>query len=511
MFPIKLHFLYKRAWLKVSLFLCVCMSFYSIEAQILTSTILDEATGRPIYGVTILAANQYGVSTDQNGAFKLEINRGYTATDSLRISSIGYQEMTLPLTGKLDSVLYLTPKVEDLNTVFISNKKLSIEEVLLEVKNRLSINYNKNFTKKELFFRQSDNNHTDNFQIDFKKSSFKEIDEAFVKNELSKVPKRSVFHTEVLGDFYSDLDDHKLDIKKANKLYDIYGEDYLADFYATLENILNKNVKKDSYFKIKSGFFSFKAGADQSFIENEELIDMRNEMGKNEETNANFFLNLNRKAMGKIFKNLIYNEDSKLNFIFKPGRYDFEMLDFIEIGNDLAYQIKFDPNGSEDFKGVVYINMDDFAVLRVDYQNIKPLRSIKLLGFSYREQGYKGTMIFQKGVDQKYTVKYIENTQTKVYGIDRPLKIIEKNKNTKGRRKQNELAADVNFGSTVVTDYKVLVYKTSQITEDKFDQIIENKKEQPKNWKKYNPDFWRAYSKSLNFDEEIRRLKSNLY
>ncbi|WP_010180132.1 carboxypeptidase-like regulatory domain-containing protein [Aquimarina agarilytica] len=507
----KLHFLGKRTYVRVSLFLCFVMSFWVTEAQIISSKILDKATKQPVYGATILAANQYGVSADQNGRFTLEINRGYTATDSLRISSIGYEELTLAITQKIDSVLYLIPKVEDLNTVFISNKKLSIEEVLEQVKNNLDSNYVKGFTKNELFFRQSDNNHTDYFQVDFKKSSFKEIDEKFVKNELSKVPKRSVFHTEVLGDFHSDLNKHKLNIKKANKLYDIYGEDYLAGFYATLENILNKNVKKDSYFKIKSGLFSFKADADQSFIDNEELIDMRNEMGKNDEANENFFLNLNRKAIGKIFENLIYNEDSKLNFIFKPSRYDFKMLDFIEIGDDLAYQIKFDPNGSEDFKGIVYINMDDFAVLRVDYQNIKPLRSIKLLGFSYKEQGYKGTMIFEKGNHQKYSIKFIENTQTKVYGIDRPLKIIEKNKNTKGRRKQNELAADVNFGSTVVTDYKVLVYETLKVDENKFENLIENKKEQPKNWKKYDPNFWKAYSKSLNFDEEIRRLKSNLY
>ncbi|WP_010520639.1 carboxypeptidase-like regulatory domain-containing protein [Aquimarina agarivorans] len=501
----------KRTLLKVSLFLYFTIDYYGVSAQVISSKILDKTTGKPVYGATILAASQYGVSADQKGYFTLELNRGFSKQDSLRISSIGYEELVLPITTKIDTLLYLTPKIEDLNAVFVSNKKLNIEEILTKVKNNLTTNYASGFTKKELFFRQSDNNHTDYFQVDFKKSSFEEIDKKFVEEELAKVPKRSVFHTEFLGDFYSDLDDHKLDIKKANKLYDIYGEDYLAGFYATLENILNKNVKKDSYFKIKSGLFSFKADADQSFIENEELIDMRNEMGKNDEANENFFLNLNRKAVGKIFKNLIYNDDSKLNFIFKPNRYDFEMLNFIEIGDNLAYQIKFDPNGGEDFKGVVYINTDDFAVLRVDYQNIKPLRSIKLLGFSYKEQGYKGTMIFQKGAHEKYGVKYIENVQTKVYGIDRPLKIIEKNKHTRGRRKQNELAADVNFGSTVVTDYKVLVYESDQISEEKFDSVIENKKEQPKNWKKYQPDFWKAYSKSINFDEEIRRLKSNLY
>ena len=77
----------------------------------------------------------------------------------------------------------------------------------------------------------------------------------------------------------------------------------------------------------------------------------------------------------------------------------------------------------------MYVNTEDFAVIRVDYENIKPLRKFALLGISYKEHLKKGTIIFQKNNNGKYSLKYMDESSGQIVGIKRPVKIIEKNKN----------------------------------------------------------------------------------
>ena len=90
-------------------------------------------------------------------------------------------------------------------------------------------------------------------------------------------------------------------------------------------------------------------------------------------------------------------------------------------------------------------NTEDFAIIRVDYENVKPLRTFSLLGISLNEYEKKGTIIFQQNDTKKYALKYMDESAGQRIGIKRPVKIIEKNKNVKGRRKQNEVSCKVHF------------------------------------------------------------------
>jgi len=230
-------------------------------------------------------------------------------------------------------------------------------------------------------------------------------------------------------------------------------------------------------------------------------------MSKKEEVNKNFFFKNSKKTIKKVFEEVFYTDDTSLNFIKKPSRYDFELIDTIDYGEDLVYKINFFPNGREDFKGTFYVNTQDFAIVRIDYQNVAQLKGIKLLGFSYKELGRKGTMIFEKDGNEKYQLKFIEQVQEDKYGIDRPLKIIEKNKNVRGRKKQNEISSEIDFTSTVVREFQILVYDTKGITENQFNSQSENKKEQPKNWVKYYSGFWKGIPEGTNFKSKVKEIK----
>ena len=75
-----------------------------------------------------------------------------------------------------------------------------------------------------------------------------------------------------------------------------------------------------------------------------------------------------------------------LNFIEKSRKYEFTLFDYAYLNDEFVYAIAFKPKRSADFKGVMYINTDDFAIVRVDYENVKPLRKFGLLGISFKER-----------------------------------------------------------------------------------------------------------------------------
>jgi len=212
---------------------------------------------------------------------------------------------------------------------------------------------------------------------------------------------------------------------------------------------------------------------------------------KNEE---NYFLNYRKSSLKDLLSSLFFQEDSQLNFIEKSGRYDFELIDYTTIDDSSAYIINFGPKRGADFKGTLYVNTQDFAIMRVDYENVKNLKNFGLLGISFHDTTYKGKTIFSKDANGTYSVRYIEKTRGSVFGIDRPLKIIEKNKFVKGRRKQNELSLGLDIGAGEVSKYEVVVFDSQPISEGEYKNSTENKSIKPQYLSKYDPEFWKGYN-----------------
>jgi hypothetical protein len=164
------------------------------------------------------------------------------------------------------------------------------------------------------------------------------------------------------------------------------------------------------------------------------------------------------------------------------------------LGSAPVYVINFEPKGSEDYRGTLYINADDFAIVRIDYENVKPVRTFKLLGVSLNQNRSKGKMIFYKGADNRYNLRYLEKENGNVAGIKRPLKIIEKNKNVKGKRKQNQLSLDMDLAISSTNKFEIVVFDTQNSTQDQFEGISENNAVLPTYMPKYDPDFWKGYA-----------------
>jgi len=230
---------------------------------------------------------------------------------------------------------------------------------------------------------------------------------------------------------------------------------------------------------------------------------------KNKEERKKFFSRYQRKTLGNLYENIPIFEDSDYNVLFKPGRYNLVLENFTYIGDDAVYVITFTPKGSQDFEGKLYINSDDFALLRMDFENVKPLRKFKLLGISLNEYLAKGEIIFTKGVDQKYHLRYYNIVKGNRVGFKRPVKIIEKNKNVKGRRKQNELAlkVDAAFGSR--NRYEMVVFDYDKIDSGTYDSFKEKNNILPTYLPNYDPEFWQGYD-IISPNQAIQEFKSQV-
>ncbi|BAO55075.1 peptidase associated/transthyretin-like domain-containing protein [Nonlabens marinus] len=101
--------------MKSFLFLSLFMVFWSTTAQKIT--LLHRDSKEPVSFATISFGNGLGTFADGDGVFSLSRKR-YPDVDSLTISSIGYEDLTVATNG-IAPVLYLNPSTAELEAVVV--------------------------------------------------------------------------------------------------------------------------------------------------------------------------------------------------------------------------------------------------------------------------------------------------------------------------------------------------------------------------------------------------------
>jgi len=472
------------------------------QSQIIHATLTDTITQEGIpYASVLLSANK-GVISNGDGQFTLHIKKTITEKDSLFISYMGYESKAIPLLHFKDSIIFLNQKAIALNSVMISNKHYTPEEIMDKVNENLSKNYPKTLTKKRIFFRQSNQQDMSKMNYTFVKSSIDALNKNLLDSLLQSIPKKDAHYTEILCDLYvnSELPKQKINLIKACELYDKDNEIGIDYMEKKFKKIIKENVKTNSYFKIKSGLFGTKIEEGKLFKSEKDTTDAEalkkalEAKKKRELARKTNFAKYKMKRMTKLFDELFFVKDSKLNFVLKSSRYDFTLEDFTYVGEDPVYILNFEPKWRADYKGKLYINADDFALVRVDYSNVKPIKSISILGISYKEHIDKGKLFFNKGEDEKYHLSYLEKETGGISGIRRPLKIIEKNKHVKGRRKQNELSLKLDFSITNLNKSELVIFDSEDITATSFDAFKEKNELLPTYLPAYDADFWKGHT-----------------
>ena len=122
------------------------------------------------------------------------------------------------------------------------------------------------------------------------------------------------------------------------------------------------------------------------------------------------------------------------------------------------------------------------------------MRNFRLLGITYREVLYKGTMRFAQLPNKKYEIQFMDYSFGQYFAVDRPLKVVEKNKHVKGRRKQNELLLNIDFRIGHTNKWELVVFENSLIQEPQFKNYKEDKSVQATYMPRYNPEFWQGHT-----------------
>jgi len=477
--------------LKYSLTLLSFLFLSFANAQSFLAKVIDQETQEPIPYATIETGLYQGMVSNEEGEFTFLLENIIPTPDSIYISYMGYETKGIVFEENDGITIPLIPKLYELKEVFLTNEVLTIKEIIKKVKDSLDKNYASNLTKKKIFFRQSEIGNIKKMDFGFKKSTIDELNKELLDSITKLLPKKSSYYREVVADLYGDYNNYKLNINKAAELYDKNNDISAEGIGKKLEVIFNENIKKDSYLKIKSGFFSTKKQVDSILQENEEA---KAALEKKKQEGTLEFQEQISNQIANLYKQLFFQEDSKIDVLDKSSRYNFTLDNYTVINEMTVYILKFTPKGGKDFKGTMYVNTQDFAIVRLDFENVKPLSNFALLGITYRNDVYKGKMLFDKDENGTYSPRFIELLDGSYMGLDRSLKIIEKNKNVKGRRKQNELSLKLDIQGNQLQKKELVIFESENMTQSSYDLIEEKKLIKATYLSKYDPKFWQDYS-----------------
>ncbi len=477
--------------------------FSNINSQEISGIVLDSLNNDPIQFATITTNFNINTITNEDGYFRVFKNKPYADKDSIFISSLGYRSVNLSAKNQPKNLsIFLSPKPIDLESVIVQNRKeISVDQILKNVRNNVMNTYEFGYRKKKIFRRVTNMSGISRFDIKIKNSSIKEFDQSLFDSVVNSIPRKNNSYYEVISAYNGNLSDpeiQKINIVKSLVLKNEEGEITIKAIEEKIQPIVDLRMKPDSYFKFKSGIFPVDIEADGV---NFRSIDSTNidqlkkiEQSKKDEIKS---YNESNRNITRNFTNDYLKNGKKINFeIFKSSRkYKFILEKLAYIGYDPVYIINFSPNSSSaKYKGKIYVHADDFALIRYDYENTKLIRDFNLLGVSFSVDDNYGIRIFKKNDSGKYYLYYFSNSYKTSFGLDRPLKIIEKNKNVKGRRKQNQLKMQLNFNGNNQTKVQYIVLSDSISSKSEYDQIINKDANLPTKVIKYDPDFWSDYN-----------------
>ena len=477
-------------------FLLLVLISFNLKAQSKKIKIIDSISFEPVPFATIFFSNNNGIISDEDGLFEL-IPEQYSKKDSLFVSSMGFEPKQFSLDIFNDSIIRLVPKTISLKNVVVTNNQLSSNEIIDSVKLYIDKNYNFNITENKLFFRQEFNQELEKFKLNKFKSTIKDLTAESMDRMTDNLPKKSKNELESLSYYYvnSNIDVPKIKLIKSRRTNDDNESDLSKSLGDKLEKSLRENLKSNSYFKIRSGWLPF--SGDLTFnglweidsTNQDQLNKLKEEEIKRKE---NFSIGQKGRIQSVYLKSF-FNPNSDLNFILKSKNYIFSDSELTYLGNELVYVIECYPKRGDKYKGTIYVNSDDFAVVRIDYENIKPLSKFKLLGVSFSSNLEKGRMVFSKFENEKYSLSYYQNSRGNNISIKRPFKIIEKNKFVKGRKKQNQISAKLDFASSSIYNTELQVFRVRSIEETQFEEIDEKNQVLPIYLDEFKKDFWEDF------------------
>ncbi|KJD31362.1 hypothetical protein PK35_14720 [Tamlana nanhaiensis] len=439
----------------------------SIFSQNITARIIDKNTKAPIPYATIKTGKNSGLISNDDGYFTL--NNLNNDAITITISCLGYESETLSISAikKANLLIKLSQALNQLDEVYISNKRPNADSIIAKVRQNISKNYNANLNKHSIFHRTTNYGHFDHldFEID-KASEFNKQNLARANAELialsKKVRESDAKHfTDFKGELYTlNQDSSKLAVSKATKLLDAKNNFSIEEVQDRAQKIVLTYLDTTKTYKVKTGFFTV-----------EDSLALNDEEFKNKNKDKFELSTLNNDAK-RLLKRTQFAENSLLTQFINPNLYDYEFEDVTLYNSNLTYIINFSPRkGKAKHSGTMYVNDGDYAITKVEYSYYKNRHGEKLnlkllLGVKYIENANRGSILFEKG-STFYHPKYIKHTSGSYFYFSRDFKLIENS------RDRNKIKFSIKLEGENRSKVEMLFTENSQITQSDFDAITQ--------------------------------------
>jgi hypothetical protein len=461
----------------------------NLFSQTIVGKIIDEQEN-PIAYASIQVAKK-GVLSNEEGEFLINTNQ-FKKNDKVTISFLGFKKLEL-LVKELENKTYiLKEELNELSEVFITNKKLSLDEILLKMKENLSSNYTDTPNKQQIFNRNTYFNKFKRFEFEIKKSTLltkKELKklnfsiDSLINNNLNKTSK---YYTETLSNLVILKDSAKINVIKStqliNKKEDVSQEAIQKLFFHAIAG----NLDKDATYKVKSGLLPVTDSLKFEIDKNKDIY--------KDSTKSDYKKNYYKS----LIKNYTFKKESPLTFVTNTKKYNYKLKGTIDYEDEFVYVVNFTPKSSSaKFSGTMYINGYDFAIVKLDFgfaknRTGKGVNLKLLLGVKYKNNLWKSSVLYKKNALETYNLYFLKQEQGNYVYMSRPFKI-KKNKASKAEAKKL-IKLDVLMELSTKDKTELYFIDESNISNDDFNNFKENKKYKVEYISKYTPEIWKGYN-----------------
>lgn len=435
---------------------------------------------------TIQIGEKHGTISNQEGDFTIS-TKGFAENEIVKISYLGFETKEIPLNKFISKDYILKERFDVLSEVYLTNKKLNVEEILQKVKDSISSNYNLDF-KSQIFYRNTivSTPKKMEFEIlkasELSKSTIKTINSQFEDLQNFAVNKTSTYYKDILLNYAKLNDSIKINVTKATKLINQAKDKSTDKLQTDFIKIITKQLDSSSTYKLKSGLFKIE---DSIKVDN---VFKTKETPKTKEIASDLKVLLNKNAI---------NENSYFSFLFNTSKNDYTLDGISYFNGNPVYKITFTPKRkSEKFEGVFYVNTKDFAVIKIDYNLAenrfgKRLNLKMLVGIKFIENKINGSVLFKKGDDNLYSPQFINIEKQQYAYLSRPLKFIKNVMSEDDEKTTFKFKFKVEATSSSKEELYFIENTTTNNTN--FKEFLNEDEYQIESIEAYNPEIWKNY------------------
>ena len=465
--------------------------------EVLKGSIFDanDKSSLPYANIILLSKNK-GVISNEVGHFSINISN-CLETDTLRISYIGFQTQDLTIKDlKNSSIIYLKEDNLMLNNITLFGNALDPESIVKKVLENKNNNYGEKHSKKQIFLRDRYSSHLDELNFRCKKSSFSNLNKELIEVLEQEIPKHTISYRDFLGDVYSL--EHNED-SAALKIYPIkiieleekYDLTKLGELGETFKEVFN-NTKDHEYWKIKTGIIGGKVHVDENSVV------VGSETEKTDSLTTNNPKDPFRSEKWRI-KDLArfasFEDEKKWDFLYNTNKYQYALSGATVANGEEVYIIDFEPNKKGTFTGRMFITMETYALVRIDYKYDTEKMGIDmhLFGIGYTENKFNTSMYFEKK-ENKYQLKYCSKIEGSIASFNRSIALQKKRERFLFDKKLKEIKIGINFIGNHESSIEMLVLEEDPINQNQFNDFEENENVDIIYVEQFNEDLWKDYS-----------------